>query len=62
MPTPDYYKYAFDTPTKDAIADVASDLSKVSAKIPKAPTTNGTYVLTCTVTATGAAYSWESAT
>lgn len=34
----------------------------VDAKIPPAPTTNGTYVLTCTVTDGTPAYSWESAT
>ena len=34
----------------------------VDAKIPPAPTTDGTYVLTCTVTDGTPAYSWESAT
>lgn len=34
----------------------------VDAKIPPAPTTDGTYVLTCTVTSGTPAYSWESAT
>ena len=34
----------------------------VDAKIPPAPTTDGTYVLTCTVTGGTPAYTWESAT
>ena len=34
----------------------------VDAKIPPAPTTDGTYVLTCTVTSGVPAYTWESAT
>lgn len=32
------------------------------AKIPPAPSSDGTYVLTCTVTAGTPAYTWESAT
>lgn len=34
----------------------------VDAKIPPAPSSDGTYVLTCTVTSGTPAYSWESAT
>ena len=34
----------------------------VDAKIPPAPTTDGTYILTCTVTDGTPAYTWESAT
>lgn len=41
---------------------VAGAENYVDAKIPPAPTTDGTYVLTCTVTDGTPAYSWESAT
>lgn len=38
-----------------------SDVPRLTASVPEAPTAIGTYILTCTVSATGAEFSWESA-
>jgi hypothetical protein len=52
------------TITLDYLPDslLAEAENYVDTKIPPAPTTDGTYVLTCTVTDGTPAYSWESAT
>ena len=50
----------------DRLADSLEAISNVSfatgASLPAAPTTNGAYVLTATVSASGVVYSWESTT
>lgn len=61
------YNYITTNGTTIALAYLPDSLlaeaeNYVDAKIPPAPTTDGTYVLTCTVTSGTPAYSWESAT
>lgn len=61
------YNYITTNGTTIALAYLPDSLlaeaeNYVDAKIPPAPTTNGTYVLTCTVTSGTPVYSWESAT
>ena len=61
------YNYITSNGTTIALAYLPDSLlaeaeNYVDAKIPPAPTTDGTYVLTCTVTSGAPAYTWESAT
>lgn len=61
------YNYITSNGTTIALAYLPDGLlaeaeNYVDAKIPPAPSSDGTYVLTCTVTSGIPAYSWESAT
>ena len=48
---------------KTDLDDLGDQVQAIEGKIPSAPTTEGTYTLTCTVDSEGeAAYSWESST
>ena len=41
------------------VIEISQDVE--DALLPAAPSVNGSYVLTCTVSASGAVYSWKSA-
>lgn len=61
------YNYITSNGTTIALAYLPDSLlaeaeNYVDAKIPPAPSSDGTYVLTCTVTSGTPAYTWESAT
>lgn len=51
---------ADDVVTAEHVKKNTSDITELAKKIPAAPTTDGAYVLTCTVSGTTVTYSWES--
>ena len=46
---------------KNDLDDLGDAVQGLQAKLPDAPTTEGTYKLTCTVTSSATTYSWVSA-
>ena len=50
-----------DIVTAGPVKSLSSDLSGLANKIPTAPSEDGAYVLTCTVSGTTVTYTWESA-
>lgn len=50
-----------DIVTAGPVKTLNSTVSGLSDVIPDAPSANGTYVLTCTKSNSGATYTWESA-